>query len=159
MEQKNFSKWLKCILVGVGICGVLVYAIMFPMYGLNLRARYPEFSGRFWPWILFLWVSGIPCFMTLIFGWKIAGNIGKDRSFSEQNARLLKWISNLSAADAGFFFIGNIVLLLLNMSHPGVVIVSFFIVFIGVAVAVTSAVLSHLVKKASVLQEQSDWTI
>ena len=31
--------------------------------------------------------------------------------------------------------------------------------FVGVSVAVASAVLSHLVKKAAALQEQSDWTI
>ena len=65
----------------------------------------------------------------------------------------------MSAADAGFVFIGNVLLLLLNMSHPGVLIASLIAVFIGVAVAVVAAVLSHLVKKAAVLQEQSDLTI
>ena len=45
------------------------------------------------------------------------------------------------------------------MSHPGVVLASFVVVFVGVAVAVASAALSHLVKKAAALQEQSDWTI
>lgn len=159
MEQKILSKWLKCILIGVGICGLIVYAAAIPMYGLHLRTLYPEFSNRFWPWLIFLWVSGIPCFAVLVFVWKITTNIGKDHSFSEQNARLLKWISSLSAGDAGFFFIGNILLLLLNMSHPGVVIASFVIAFAGIAVAVVSAILSHLVKKAAVLQEQSDWTI
>jgi len=61
--------------------------------------------------------------------------------------------------DAGFFFVGNIILFLLSMSHPGVVIASLVIVFVGIAVAVAAAALSHLVKKAAVLQEQSDWTI
>lgn len=159
MEQKHLSKWLKLILIGVGICGLILYAFVIPMYGLSLRADYPEFSDRFWPWLIFIWVSGIPCFMVLNFAWKISTNIGNDQSFTERNAALLKLISISSLADAGFFFIGNIVLLLLNMSHPGVVIASFAIVFVGVAVAITSAVLSHLVKKAAALQEQSDWTI
>lgn len=97
--------------------------------------------------------------MVLYYGWKISTNIGNDQSFTEQNASLLKSISVLSALDAGFFFVGNIVLLLLNMSHPGVVLASFVVVFVGVAVAVVSAALSHLVKKATALQEQSDWTI
>ncbi len=159
MEQKHLAKWLKLILIGVGICGLIIYAFVIPMYGLSLRTEYPEFSNRFWPWLIFIWVSGIPCFMVLYFAWKISTNIGKDISFTEQNASLLKSISVLSVIDAGFFFVGNIVLLLLNMSHPGVVIASFAIVFVGVAVAVVSAVLSHLVKKATALQEQSDWTI
>lgn len=159
MEQKHLSKWLKLILIGIGLCGLTVYALVVPMYGLSLRTLYPEFSNRFWPWLLFIWVSGIPCFIVLFYAWKISSNIGNDQSFTEQNASLLKSISVLSALDAGFFFVGNIVLLLLNMSHPGVVIASFVIVFVGIAVTVASAVLSHLVKKAAVLQEQTDWTI
>ena len=130
-----------------------------PMYGLSLRSLYPEFANRFWPWVIFIWVSGIPCFTVLIYAWKIATNIGNDQSFTDQNAVLLKNISILSALDAAFFFVGNVVLLFLSMSHPGVVIASLVIVFVGVAVAVASAALSHLVKKAAVLQEQSDWTI
>lgn len=159
MEQKHLSTWLKLILAGVAICGLVVYALVIPMYGMSLRSLYPEYSNRFWPWLLFIWISGIPCFMVLCCGWKISGNIGSDRSFTEKNASLLKTVSVLSALDAGFFFAGNIVLLLLNMSHPGVVLASFMVVFAGVAVAVISAALSHLVKKAAALQEQSDWTI
>lgn len=159
MEQKHLSKWLQLILLGVGICGLIMYCFVIPMYGLRLRADYPAFSNCFWPWLLFIWVSGIPCFLVLYFAWKISANIGRDLSFTEQNASCLKSISTLSATDAAFFFVGNIVLLLLNMSHPGVLLASFVIEFVGVAVAVTSAVLSHLVKKASALQEQSDWTI
>ena len=49
--------------------------------------------------------------------------------------------------------------LLFNMSHPSIVIMSFFIVFVGIVISIASAVLSHLVKKAAILQEQSDWTI
>lgn len=159
MEQKHLSDWLKLILVGVAVCGVVVYALVVPMYCLSLRSIYPEFSNRFWPWLLFIWVSGIPCFMVLYYAWKISRNIGNDQSFTEQNASSLETISILSALDSAFFFAGNIILLFLNMSHPRVVIASLIIVFVGVAVAVASAALSHLVKKAAVLQEQSDWTI
>ncbi len=159
MEQKTLSKWLKCILIGIGICGLVFYAVVIPIFGIDLRSQYPEFSNRFWPWFAFILVSGIPCFVVLSLSWKIASNIGRDQSFSEANAKLLKWISGWSAGDAIFFFVGNILLLLFNMSHPSVVLASFVVVFIGVAVSVTSAILSHLVKKAAILQDQSDWTI
>lgn len=45
------------------------------------------------------------------------------------------------------------------MSHPSVVLFSLVVVFGGIAVAVAAAVLSHLSKKAALLQEQSDFTI
>ena len=93
MEQKSLAKWLKIILVGVGLCGLIVYFVIFPSYGQSLVTDYPEFANRFWPWLIFLWVSGIPCYMVLVFGWRIASNIGEDRSFSNENAKYLKWIS------------------------------------------------------------------
>ena len=159
MEQKTLSRWLKIILVGVGLCGLAVYALILPLYGQGLVGQNPEMADRYWPWLIFLWATGVPCYIALVLGWRIAGNIGRDRSFSNENARLLKRISLLAAGDAVFFFVGNVVLLFANMSHPGVVLFSLLIVFAGVAVSVAAAALSHLVLKAAQLQEQSDLTI
>ena len=159
MKQKSLSKWLKIIMIGLAVCGLVVYGIVLPSYGASLKTQYPEFSNRFWPWLIFLWMTGIPCYAVLILGWRIADRIGCDQSFTEENARSLKWVAWLAAGDAAFVFMGNLLLLLLNMSHPGVMLLSLLVVFLGVAVAVAAAVLSHLVRKATVLQEQSDLTI
>ncbi len=159
MEQKTLSKWLKLIVIGMAVCGLIVYAIVIPSYGTSLVTSYPEFSNRYWPWLVFLWLTGIPCYATLVLGWKISARIGSDRSFSLENAKALKWISWLAAGDAGFFFAGNLLLLFLNMSHPGVTLLSLLIVFAGIAISVAAAALSHLVHKAAALQEQSDLTI
>ena len=159
MEQKTLSRWLKVILVGVGLCGLVVYGAILPLYGQSLVGQNPDMANRYWPWLIFLWATGVPCYAALVIGWRIAVNIGKDRSFSEDNARHLKRIALLAAGDAVFFFIGNIVLLFANMSHPGVVLGSLLVVFAGVAVSVAAAALSHLVLKAALLQEQSDLTI
>ena len=61
MEQKALSKWLKLVLLGTGLCGLAVYLFIVPAYGISLRSQYPEFSNRYWPWLIFLWVSGVPC--------------------------------------------------------------------------------------------------
>ena len=159
MEQKTLSRWLKVILVGVGLCGLVVYGAVLPLYGQSLVGQNPDMANRYWPWLIFLWATGVPCYAALVIGWRIAVNIGKDRSFSEDNARHLKRIALLAAGDAVFFFIGNIVLLFANMSHPGVVLGSLLVVFAGVAGSVAAAALSHLVLKAALLQEQSDLTI
>ncbi len=159
MGQKSLSNWLKLVIVGTAICGVIVYAIVFPAYGADLVSRYPEFSDRYWPWLVFLWVTGVPCYAALAIGWRIAERIGRDQSFTSENARGLKWVSWLAAGDAAAFFLGNVILLLLNMSHPGVLLLSLMVAFAGVAVAVAAAALSHLVEKAVGLQEQSDLTI
>ena len=159
MKQTSLSKWLKIIIIGCSICGLLIYALVMPSIGQTLASENPEISSYFWPWLIFIWVTGIPCYIALFFAWKIAANIGVDKSFSLSNAKLLKWISILAAGDAAFFFLGNIVFLLLNMNHPSIVLLSLIIVFAGVAISVAAAALSHLVMKAADLQEQSDLTI
>lgn len=159
MRQKTLAKWLKIILAGVGVCGLIVYALVLPEMGQILIDGREEFRGYFWPWLAFLWATGIPCYVALVCAWKIAGNIGADRSFSLANAALLKGISVLAVGDAAFFFLGNLVFLFLNMNHPSVVLFSLLVEFAAVAVAVAAAALSHLVRKAAALQEQSDLTI
>ena len=159
MQQKTLSKWLKLILLGMGICGLAVYLLVVPSFGESLRSQYPEFAGRYWPWLIFIWVSGIPCYAVLVLGWRIAANIGRDASFSLENARFLRSIAVLAVLDAAYVFLGNLAMLFLDMSHPGVVLLSLLVVFAGAAVAVAAAALSHLVRKAALLQEENDLTI
>ena len=86
MELKALEKWLKLILIGVGICGLIIYFMIFPSLGESFAYDNPEYSYCYWPWLIFLWVSGIPCYVVLALGWKISTNIGKDNSFSDSNA-------------------------------------------------------------------------
>jgi len=159
MNQSSLSKWLKWIIVLVGLCGLFVYAFVIPSLGKSMLLEYPEFAYCYLPWIILVWITGVPCYVVLVFGWRIAGNIGMNRSFSLENAKLLKWIAVLAAADAGFFFAMNIVYLFLNMNHPSIVLMSLIVLVVGIAISAVSAALSHLVRKAAGLQEQSDLTI
>ena len=159
MDQLSLSKWLKGLIVCVALIGLAVYGGIIPWVGRDIVLDYPEFSHWFYPWLIFLWLTAVPCYAALFSGWKIAGNIGADRSFCTENASYLKHVSVLAAVDSGFFFVGNVVFLFLNMNHPGVVIGSLFVVFVGVCISVAAAALSHLTKKAADLQEQSDLTI
>lgn len=159
MTQNTLAKWLKAIIIGLAIFGVLVYGIVLPECGDTLVGMYPEFSYCYYPWLIFIWMTGIPCYAVLVLAWKVAVNIGKDNSFSMDNARLMKCVAGMALFDVTFFFIGNVVFLFLNMNHPGIVIASLLIVFIGVAVAVAAVVLSHLIAKAAVLKEEADFTI
>lgn len=97
MKQKTLSGWLKGILVITGICGLVVYLWIIPEIADALLQRAPEFESAFLPWLIFLILTGIPCYAALGILWKIAQNIGMNRSFCMQNAKLLKYISVLAA--------------------------------------------------------------
>ena len=159
MDQKKLSLWLKTILAGIGVCGLIVYLGIIPSVGNSVIAGHPEFTAWRRPWIIFLWATAVPCYAVLAMGWKIAANIGNDRSFSVDNAKLLHVIAWAAAGDALFFFAGNVVLWLMNMNHPGVLLASLLICFAGIAVAVAAACLSHLVRKAAALQDENDLTV
>ena len=159
MDQSKLSRSLKLILLGVGVCGLIVFGYILPACAISVRDAYPEYARAYWPWLGFLWLAALPCYGVLVLGWRIAANIGADRSFCRENARMLRGVAWLAAGDTAYFFLGNAALLLLNMSHPGVVLASLLVCFAGVAVTVAAVCLSHLVQKAAELQEQSDLTI
>ena len=159
MEQKKLAGWLKAIVIGIGICGIYIYAFIIPGYGEMIVRQNPEFAYCYLPWLVFISGTAIPIYIALFFAWKIFANIGNDDSFCRENAKYLKWVSWLAGGDAAYFFLGNIILSFLGMNHPGIVLYSLIVVFAGVAVSVASAALSHLVLKAAVLQEESDLTV
>ena len=159
MGQKTLANWLRAVIIGVAVAGIVIFCLLIPSLGKELVQQNPEFSGWFWSWLIFLWAVGIPCFAVLVLLWKIASRIAKDRSFSMENANYLKWISWIAAIDTAFFFVGNVVFALIGMSHPGVFIGMMILLLFGIAITVAAAVLSHLVRKAAALQEENDLTI
>ncbi|MEG2774688.1 MAG: DUF2975 domain-containing protein [Acetivibrio sp.] len=159
MNQKSLSRWLKTIIAGMVVCGGILYLYAIPLLGRDAVASFPEYANCYEPWLWIIWGSGIPCYLVLYFGWKIVTEIEKDNSFSMINAKYLKKISILALADSAYFFVANLIFMMLGMNHPGLFLGSLFVVFAGVAVAVVTAALSHLVQKAAKLKEENELTI
>lgn len=160
MSQRSLANWLKTIIIGIGICGLLLFGVLLPTFSQTLHLpELDHFNHAVIAWLIFIWIAAIPCYVVLVFAWKVALHIGNDHAFSIENAKLVKNISILAAVDSVFFFLGNIVLLIANMNHPVILLASFIIIFIGIAISVAAKVLSHLIMKAQILQEQSDFTI
>ncbi|MCR5345791.1 MAG: DUF2975 domain-containing protein, partial [Lachnospiraceae bacterium] len=91
--------------------------------------------------------------------WKIATNIGRDKGFTMENAGLFKIYSVLALIDTIVFLSGSIIYMFCGINHPGILLISLFIAFVGFAVYVCTAGLSYLVAKAATLQEDNDLTI
>ena len=158
MSQKNLAFLLKLIGFSIGLMGLVAYFIVLPNLGSHWSKEW-DLESFYRPWLLFLWGTGIPCYGALFEFWKICGEIQKDNSFCKENALRLKRISILALGDVGYFFAGNIVMLLLNMNHPGIILLSFAIDMVGAAIGITAAALSHLVYKAAAIKEENDLTI
>lgn len=158
MNQKSLSNWLKVMILGVGICGILICALVLPVLTAELLPLLND-TRICLVWLILLWLTSVPCFIALIFSWRIVSNIGKDQSFTQENAILLKKISILAIGDVLFLFVWNMALFFLNANPPSSLLACLFIDFLGIVVAVIFAALSHLVFKAADLQDQCELTI
>ncbi len=159
MKQKELAFWLKFCVIGTAICGLIIYAAIIPhLFGYVVKNN-GMLQANVLPWLIVIWVSAIPCYGVLVLGWLIADNIGKDNSFSKENAKHLKWVSYLAMIDTIYFFVVNGIFLLIDKSHPLIMGICFMICFMGIAISVGSAALSHLVEKASKIQEENELTI
>jgi len=159
MNQSNLTKWLKFITFAVGIMGFIVFLFLLPVIGKDIVTANPEFAYCFWPWLVFIWILAISCYIVLIKFWGICSQIELDNSFSAVNVKALTTISKLAIFDCILCFLGNVIFFVLNMSHPGIMLGFLFIIFAGIAIAIVSAALAHLVEKASKMKEENDLTI
>lgn len=159
MKQDGLAKWIKFVIAGVGICGLVVYTIIMPRLGAYLVKQDSMLERNVMPWLILIWISALPCYGVLVLGWKIADNIKADRTFSYENAKYLKWVSFLAMGDSIFVFLAHAAFLMMDMSAAAVMLVIIIVVFFGVAISVCAAALSHLVIKAADIQEENELTV
>lgn len=159
MTHDKFARLLKLVIVGTVIIGILICVLLIPYLGNYMVQQYPEYEYAKLPWMIFIYMSGMPCFLAMGLSWKITCNIGKDNSFCRENAKLFSIFSKLALVDTIFFFVVSVIFEFAGLNHPGILLFSFLIVFFGLAVYICTGALSYLISKATILQEDNDLTI
>ena len=113
----------------------------------------------YWPCLVFIWITAVPFYFALYKGWLICQEISNDNSFCQENAQRLKEISKLASSECILYSAATIILFIMNLLHPSILLMTLFIIFVGISIAVVSAAISHLVEKASELKKENDLTI
>lgn len=150
MSQGNLSKWIKGVMLGVGACGLVLYAYIIPYFLRMILER------GFWAWLVLLFIAVVPCFIALYYGWRIGDEIGRDNSFSHENSQYLKRIAILATAAAIILFIGNVIYLAIGINTIELMVISITTSFVCVAVSIIAAALSHLVENAAELRDENE---
>lgn len=160
MNQKELAAALKVILLMCLLAGLVLCGLLIPSIGREIAAENPEVAWMFWPCLAALWITCLPVLAVLALVWRIATQIGRDNSFCVENARRLKWICCLALADTGVYLAGAVVFFILFRGLPPFLLWCFLaVILVGVAIAVVSAILSHLIQKAAELKADQDLTI
>ncbi len=84
MKQTKISYWLKGMTVVLGIMGLLGLGGL-TWYASTIKKEMPESAQ--WQFIFFTWYTAVLCYLVLLQFWKVCTEIGKDNSFSMENAR------------------------------------------------------------------------
>ncbi len=160
MKQKELARALKGIVLLCLVAGLLLCGLLVPSFGMSLARENPEIAWMFWPCLAALWLTCVPVLAVLVLVWRIASEIGRDNSFCTKNALRLKWICWLAVLDTGLYLLGGIVMFALLRGLPFFLLLPlFFILCLGVAIAVVTATLSHLVQKGADMKAEQDLTI
>ena len=159
MKQKELSRWLRVFVVLGWVGCALLSAVIMPMLARDEAAALPEFAYLRWPCLALFWLGMIPVVIALWHGWRIFGEIGRDNSFCEENARRLRAISLLALGDTVLCALSTVFLLVCNALHPGILLMLILIALVGLGVFVASAALSYLTWKAAILKEENDLTV
>lgn len=159
MKQRGFSLWLKAITLTCTILGLCLCFLLAPMLIENLTAAHAELEDMFYPGMVFVWITAVPFFAALAEVWLICGEIGRDNSFCIKNALRLRTLSGICALECILYLAGILLLLIKGASEPWLFLFFLFVIFICVSAAVGCAMLSHLVRKAADLRQDSELTI
>ncbi len=160
MKQSEMAKYLKMVTIGVGLL-LAVFVLRFLPFVLKETLISTAGNSVYRGICIFIWVTSIPCFLSLWQFWKVCGRIGMDHSFSIENARGIKYMSHYMLADTAFFS-GLLICFCIKrwyVNAEWILFLILLILFVCVVLSVLCAALSHLVYKASKLQEEQDLTI
>lgn len=159
MKLIEISRWLKMITIAIAMMGALFFFWIVPVLAGEMKFMYPEVAFLYWPGLLYGWLIAIICYVILFQFWKICREIGKDNSFSIENANSFKIMSKFAAFMAAIWFIGLVVLTIKNWMQAGIMLFMIFAVFASIVISICAAALSHLVLKAYELKQENEYTI
>lgn len=159
MKQAEIARWLKGITWGIGIMGIIFFFILVPMLAGEMRRGYPEAAFLYWPGLVYNFVIAAGCYAILFQFWTVCREIGRDNSFSSENAEAFKRISRIAVVMAVLWFAGLAGLTMIHYMQPGIMLLMVFAVFVSAAVAICAAALSHLIWKAYEMRRENELTI
>lgn len=156
MSSKTFCYLVRAAVIIAAICGIAACCYILPTLGTTLKNNNPEYAHFYFPWLIFLWITIIPCFVVLVFLWKVSTAIKLDTVFTFRTASYFSTCTIILFCDTIFFFAGNIAFLLLGLNHVGIMFLSLITGIFGITLTVLMAFFSRYLTKAAALQEEAN---
>lgn len=159
MTSKSLGILMRISVIAASISGLFLGIFVIPSWGQDIINANPEFKSWYWPWLIYVWLIALPCFVVFFYVWRVSSAVKNDTVFTMLTAKWVKTGAILLLFDSALLFIGNIILFLLGINHPAILILSIIGGIFIAALALLAAVLSRYLTKAAILQEESEGTL
>lgn len=143
----------------LAVMGIVFFFMVVPILAAISRRRYPELAFLFYPGLAYNVAIAIPCYAILYHFWQVCRQIGRDNSFSKENADAFTSISRFSLFLTVEWFIGLFFLAIGGWMKTGALVILIFGIFLSIIVTIIAAALSHLILKAYELRQENELTI
>ena len=157
--NKHPERGMKLAAVAAAALGLLAAFVLLPTLASAMLEEYPAYQKWYWPGLVYCWIVLLPGFAGLWEFWKICVQIGRDDSFSQENARSLFRICLLALTMAALLAAGVAALCLLGMGLPALLIAMLGFAAACALVALLANALSQLVRRAAAIKRENDLTI
>lgn len=156
MKQTKISYWLKGIVILLGLMGIAFFGGL-TYYAFGLKGK--ETSGMFWTFIFSSWYIASLCYEVLIEFWRVCTQIGKDNSFSMENARSFHRMGICGGLAAGGFVVRLCYMALMHALTPVFTVFVAAEIMIAIIFIVLCEALSKLILNAYEMKQENDLTI
>ena len=153
------ERGMKLAALAAAVLGLLAAFVLLPALASAMLEEYPAYQKWYWPGLVYCWIVLLPGFAGLWEFWKICVQIGRDDSFSQENARSLFRICLLALTMAALLAAGVAALCLLGMGLPALLIAMLGFAAACALVALLANALSQLVRRAAAIKRENDLTI
>ena len=157
--NKHPERGMKLAAVAAAALGLLAAIVLLPALASAMLEEYPAYQKWYWPGLVYCWIVLLPGFAGLWEFWKICVQIGRDDSFSQENARSLFRICLLALTMAALLAAGVAALCLLGMGLPALLIAMLGFAAACALVALLANALAQLVRRAAAIKSENDLTI
>ena len=147
------------IIVFSVIFGLLFCIYFGPKTGRAVFLNSESLKELYNPFIVFIWITGIPFFTALFLGWQICSDIRYDQAFTIKNANRLKRISALSMIEGILYVAAFFYPFLVGIDHTMFLVILLLILFFALVISVFTSMLSYLFRNASEIKQDNDLTI
>ena len=159
MVNKKIARILRGFAVTSGIIGGLFFFWYMPLCIDEIITGAPEVAFLGWPAKIGMFIIAFICYFALYHFLKICTHIENENSFCFENVVNMKIIGSSALVVALLTVLGDVYLLITGWLHPGIIIASFFFIFIVLSFTVISYALSYLIDNAVKIKEENDLTI